>query len=115
MNKERVFIAIMDMFEATGHYNKVSNDYQKKHGFGAFLDYAHGMDSDTRKVEYAYQRDKTETEAWWTIREIFEFTNEQSDRLYTATRFLRKWYERTEWAVTPRKDMIDRLWAFVIG
>lgn len=115
MNKERIFDVIIEAYESAEAYHGNSAKYYKKHGFHAYFDIRRKMDDDTARLYYDYQRDNTDGEKVRVLFEVFKLDRDQVERAYTATRFLRKWYNRTAWQFCPSDDLVNRLWAFVIG
>ena len=115
MKKERIFDAVLECFDADGHYYKITSDYLKKHGFGACIDIRQAKTEEDARICYAYEHRDKECEKMILLIEVFQLDAEQIARLYTASRFLRRWYKKTEWQFCPSADLINRLWAFVIG
>lgn len=115
MNKERIFDTVNEANDSYGWYHKISARYYKKHGYHAFLDPKRGYDVEEEAIDRAYNNQWADTQNVVRLWEIFELDAEQIKRLYIASRFLRRWYERENWEFCASRDLIDRLWDFVIG
>lgn len=115
MNKERIFDAVLECFDAEEHYKRTSAEYRKKHGFGACIDVRRGLTEEVARIRDALEHSQKEYEKTVLLIEVFRLDAEQTARLYTASRFLRKWYKKTDWQFCPSADLINSLWAFVIG
>ena len=115
MNKERIFDTVNEYNESYGWYRKISARYYKEHGYHAYLDPKRGLDAEKEAIYRAYNNQWADSQNAQRLCEIFELDKEQNARLYIASRFLRRWYERENWEFCATKDLIDRLWQFVIG
>lgn len=114
MNYERIFDIVAESFDSEAEYCKESARYKEKHGHYAFID-PKALTDETERIYRLYNNRSADYDTVLDFIGVFEFTPDQTERLYIATRFLRRWYNRTKWQYCPKREMIDRLWAFVIG
>ena len=115
INMDRVLDFMLELDDATFDYCKSSKKYFKKHGHCVYLDVAKGLTPEERHIDYAYHNEDKCRNIVWSVMEVLNLDTDQRNRLYVATRAMKRWYEKTEWQYCAPSELIDRIAVFVEG
>lgn len=113
-NVDRLFDLMMEADDATFDYWKSSKTLYKKRGYGVDMDRA--KTEEEKHIVYAYHSDEKANNAVWSILQVLDFDREQTSRLMSAYRAVKRWYAKeTKWERCLPDDLKERLAAFVVG
>lgn len=113
-NMDRLIDLMMEADNATFDYWKSSKVLYKKRGYGVDMDRA--KTAEEKHIVFAYHSDEKANNAVWSILQVLDFDQEQQDRLRSAYRAVKRWYEKeTKWERCLPAELIERITAFVVG
>ena len=113
-NMDRLIDLMMEADNATFDYWKSSKVLYKKRGYGVNMDRAETAEE--KHIVYAYHSDEKTNNAVWSILQVLDFDQDQQDRLRSAYRAVKRWYEKeTKWERCLPDELIERIEKFVIG
>lgn len=110
---DRLLDLVNESLDATNDYCLSSKRYYRKHGYGVYLDRV--KTAEERHIAYACHRDEASRDVVSGITEVFRMDADQIKRLYSAARFARKWYERTNWERLLPEELCNRIETYVFN
>ena len=111
INIDRLIDAVLEYMEAENDYMRSSKEYYRKHGYGVRIDKAETPEE--RHIAYAYHRQSANSDTITVLEEVLSYDTEQCNRLFSAARAARKWYEKTRYERLLPEKLKDRLLAYI--
>ena len=113
MNIERLIDITIECMESINDYYHSSKKYYKEHGHGVYLDRL--ITAEEKHIGYCYHRESADTEKMTAIAEILDLDREAQDRLYSAARAAKKWYEKTKWQYLLKPEMLNQFEQYIFN
>lgn len=116
---DRLIDFVMEWFDANNDYIKSSRAYYKKYHYGVCLNYVGRYAETTEQekeelhIQYAYEYEMKTNGCLSALMEVLKMDVDTINRLYSAGRFMKKWYEKTNWERLPSAELEYRIYKYI--
>lgn len=110
MNMERLIDITIECMDSTNEYFHASKKYYKSHGHGVHMENL--RTAEEKHIGYCYHRESADSEKITAIAEILDL---DINKLYTAARAARKWYEKTEYQYCLKSEMLKQFEQYIFN
>ena len=116
LNMDRILDYMIEADNNAAEYYRACQQYKKDHGYIACIDYRRGLSDEEKHIEYVSKWKESSDDVVRAIIEVTGFDQDQQDRLRSAYRGVKRWYEKeTKWERCLPEELIERITVFVIG
>lgn len=112
---EAMMDLVIEALDAKKDYLHRVRKNQRKHGYAVAIDFENPKNSEERNIVWAYHADDRAEDKVYALIYAIDLENEERERMYSAARALRRWYNQTHWEKCPSWSLLERIGAYIFA
>lgn len=113
INVDAMMNIVIEAHDASQDYYYRVRRYQRKYGQTLWL--SNPKNTEERRLVWAYHADDRASDKVYALICALDLENEEVERMYSAARALRRWYNQTHWEKCPSESLLERIGAYIFA